>query len=125
MLKYLNCDVCIIVNYDNPVTRLFSAPSGQPEDVKNTSRTNTSLTFEWLQVACGQRGGPNSFNYELSDEKGNLLDYGSTPYLTVTINGLEPCTEYLFRVRAYNAGGNGQFSLPITWTTIGGKTCHF
>ena len=101
---------------------LHLAPSAPPENVISTSQTDTSLSFKWLRVPCGQRGGSNSFDYELTDEKGERIQSGSTPHLSVTLTRLEPCTQYSFKVRAYNEAGFGVFSPLSNCTTDGGKT---
>ena len=99
----------------------LTAPSASPETVSHTSRTNTSLTFEWSRVPCGQRGGPNDFYYQLSVD-GSLIYNDSTPDLSATIVGLDSCNSYSFVAMAFNDAGDGDHSEPIKGETgIGGK----
>ena len=97
-------------------------PTAAPYDVFYSSRTNTSLIFEWLEVQCGQRNGPNNYRYELVDDNEVLIDTNTTSDLSVTISDLESCAEYSFKVQAFNDAGNGEFSPVVQWETdIGGK----
>ncbi|XP_072048542.1 receptor-type tyrosine-protein phosphatase F-like [Amphiura filiformis] len=101
-------------------TTYITAPSGPPADVRNSSRTNTSLSFEWDRVLCGKRGGPNIFLYELRDVNSNPINSGSTPDIYVTFMDLDSCTEYQFRVKASNDVGDGLFSNYVIWETDNG-----
>ncbi|XP_072048335.1 uncharacterized protein [Amphiura filiformis] len=98
-------------------TTNITAPSGPPADVRNSSRTNTSLSFEWDRVPCGKRGGPNIFMYELSDINDNPINSGPTPDMFVTFVDLDPCTKYRFRVKASNDVDDGVFSNDVIWET--------
>ena len=94
--------------------------------MRNTSRTNTTLTFEWQRLPCGQRGGPNDFNYELRDAVGNKLYSDVTKKLSVTFWELQQCALYSFVVRAVNDAGEGSFSIPVNGETDeDGEIFHF
>ena len=100
----------------------LAAPSASPGTVTHASETNTSLTFEWSRVPCGQRGGPNDFYYKLSALDGSLIYNDSTPNLSATIVGLDSCNIYRFVVMAFNDAGDGDPSEPVEGETgIGGK----
>ncbi|XP_072048343.1 receptor-type tyrosine-protein phosphatase S-like [Amphiura filiformis] len=98
-------------------TTYITAPTASPANVRNSSRTNTSLSFEWDRVPCGKRGGSNMFLYELSDVNSNPIDSDSTADKFVTFWVLSPCTEYRFRVKASNDVGDGAFSNYVIWET--------
>ncbi|XP_072048531.1 uncharacterized protein [Amphiura filiformis] len=124
LLAYSTYDV--IVRADNNMgygentaveTTDITGPSGPPANVRNSSRTNTSLSFEWDRILCGKRGGPNIFMYELSDINGNPINSGTTPDMIVTFVDLDPCTKYRFRVKASNDVGDGVFSNYVIWET--------
>ena len=90
------------------VSTFYTAPSAPPPDVEMTTRTSTSLAYEWLQVPCGNRGGPIEFVFALYDEDGNV-DSDTTNDLSATFDRLVPCRIYNFTVRASNDAGNGSF----------------
>ena len=99
-----------------------AAPSSSPQDIELNRVTPTSLTYQWSQVPCGQRGGPNSYQYQLSDGAGNEVVLDNTADLYITIDGLISCTRYYFKVSAANIAGVGPASESVEGVTeIGGK----
>ena len=63
----------------------------------------------------------NIFLYEFTGINGEPIEFGSTPDLEATFVGLEPCTEYRFRVKASNDIGDSEFSNYVNWETNAGK----
>ena len=75
-----------------------------------TTRTTTSLTYQWKQVPCGDRGGPIEFQCVLYDENGKQVDSYTTANYSAMFDDLLPCMMYNFTVRAVNDAGYGDFS---------------
>lgn len=97
------------------VTTIPPAPVAMPA----TNLTQTSFIANWRSTA-GASGyvidvaTDNGFTKMVSgyDNKklGNILAY--------TVTGLDPCTEYYYRIRAYNSSGTGSDSGVITAKTL-------
>ena len=94
---------------------VLAAPSGSPTNVTLSDTSTNSLTFTWERVACSDRGGANRYNYEIRNADG--IFFSNTSALYAIIGGLLPCTNYTFRVRAFNNAGFSDFSFPIGATT--------
>ena len=62
----------------------------------------TKITFGWNEIPCGSRGGYITYKYTLDSRPPT-----TTPNTAVTLTGLNPCTSYLFKVRAINDAGDG------------------
>ena len=76
-----------------------------------TTRTTTSLTYQWKQVPCGDRGGPIEFQCVLYDDDGQQVDIVTTTDFAAMFEYLLPCGMYNFTVRAFNDAGYGDFSV--------------
>ena len=68
------------------------------------STTSTSLRYAWAEIPCGSRGGPIVYKYTLDTTTPTT---GTTTNAAITLTGLDPCTSYLFKVRATNDAGEG------------------
>ena len=67
--------------------------------------------MSWNPIDCSNQNGPN-FGYEVDLQR---MDGANTPSGTVTgtmfsVSGLQPFTNYTFRVRAVNSAGNGDYT---------------
>ena len=98
----------------------FAAAPGGPVSVSKTSSTATALTFSW-ELPCELRHGViQGFYYQLTDkgETGHVTEGSIDSNLTTAmLDGLHPCTEYVFKIRAWTSAGNGSFSLPVEEST--------
>ena len=114
----LNIPNLILFAYScHSICCILIAPSGQPANIKISETSNNSLTFSWQPVPCADRGGENSYKFELRNSS-DLVYSNETSELSVTINGLMPCIEYNFRIKAFNQAGDSDFSPPVKVTTI-------
>ncbi|XP_072047731.1 protein sidekick-2-like [Amphiura filiformis] len=87
------------------------APSTPPISVSFSSTPN-STTFSWDEVPCGYRGGVvKGYSYELQSDV-CMVEYftGNVTDEEVTIDGLRPGNEYMFRVLAWNNVGASNFT---------------
>ncbi len=83
------------------------APPGSPANIVATA-TNNSITVAWDPVA-------DASGYDIEAD-GTVIDTGkSTSY---TITGLTQNTQHTFKVRSKGVGGAGNWSTPITKSTL-------
>lgn len=99
-----------------PVTPVELVPPGQPTDLSHAKVSDSSLTLEWQPPADDGGGG---LVYEVEQQVGlSGFDLVSiTPTTSVTLENLVPSGSYLFRVRAKNDSGPGEWSQeygPVT-----------
>lgn len=94
---------------------------GTPYWTSTTNITGTTATFNWSAVSGGvayvvQYRLPNGTWYDVP---------GSPTYNTsITVNGLNPNTQYQWRVRADCGNGAwGNWTSPINFTTLYGSSC--
>ncbi len=84
------------------------APPATPVNAA-ASPTTTKITLVWDEVS-----GADSYSIELdgSSVVNNITDH------SYTITGLTSGTEHSYRIKAVNAGGDSDWSSPITSTTL-------
>lgn len=80
-----------------------------PDTPKNLASSSTSYA-----VALSWEAVPGAISYDIEAD-GNII--GSTPDTDYVHEGLQPVTEYTYRVRAVNASGAGYWSGPISELT--------
>ncbi|HWR60946.1 MAG TPA: hypothetical protein VN580_05005, partial [Clostridia bacterium] len=80
-----------------------------PDTPKNLASSSTSYA-----VALSWEAVPGVISYDIEAD-GNII--GSTPDTDYVHEGLQPVTEYTYRVRAVNASGAGYWSGPISELT--------
>lgn len=80
-----------------------------PDTPKNLVSNSTSyaITVSWEEI-------PGAISYDIEAD-GSIID--STSGTTYVHNGLQPMTEYSYRVRAKSIAGAGYWSQPISETT--------
>ena len=85
--------------------RIFTLPD-LPANVNATSTVN-SVTVTWNAVS-----GSTSYDVLLNNKIYNVMGFSKT------ITGLNSDTDYIYQVRANNAGGNGDYSVPKIIRTL-------
>ena len=90
---------------DDPVVPDTPKAPSAPANVKLHKATETSLQFQWDQVA-----NANSYAWELQKDGAKVQD-GTVGTRNVTISDLTKATDYRFGVKAVNDGG----SSSLTW----------
>ena len=88
-----------------------TAPSALPGSIKLENPGLNSLEFSWIDVPCGNRGGPLTYDYILT---GTPEKTGNVPSATATIIGLTACSQYQFKVRAKNSEGFTDYTSSFT-----------
>ena len=88
-----------------PVTPDTPQAPSAPANLKLHKATETSLQFQWDQVADA-----TSFAWELQKD-GAKVDEGTTGTRNATVSGLTKATDYRFGVKAVNSAG----SSSVTW----------
>ena len=115
-----------------------TVPSASPEMVNVSSVQSSSIDVSWGEVLCPHRngeitgyvimywktrgeeeegggGGGEQMSRQTQEEM--IMMDGHT--CTVTIDDLDPLTEYSVMVAGVNSAGTGQFSEPVTVITEG------
>ncbi len=92
-----------------------SAAPGRPVSVNKINSTTSSLTFSWELPSCENRHGTIlGFLYQFIEEETEqvVVKSGATEanITTAILDGLQPCSKYCFKVRAWTSAGNGSFS---------------
>ena len=99
-------------------------PSGAPQNLNSTS---TSVTISWNNVKCVHRNGlithytitysPMDSTDQITDRV-NITDPNNGG--SYTVSGLQPSTNYVFRIAAVNDAGVGVFATVLTnvFTTV-------
>ena len=112
---------------------LTTAPSASPEMVNVSSVQSSSIDVSWGEVLCphrngeitgyvimywktrGEEGGGGGEQMSRQTQEEMIRVDGHT----VTIDDLDPLTEYSVMVAGVNSAGTGQFSEPVTVITEG------
>ncbi len=98
------------------------APTGVPSSILVSEITSNTLTFIWEEPLCGTRGDLIAgYNYTLS-QSGLLLVQELTTSKNVTLDDLQPCTEYGFNLSARSRVGEGPAEKIVAWTAASGMT---
>ncbi len=84
-----------------------ATPTGIPQNITATPG-DTSVSLIWDSVS-----GASGYDIE---ENGTVI--GSVRAVTYTHGGLTPDTQYTYRIRAVNTAGAGEWSAPVTATTL-------
>ena len=102
-------------------------PSGAPQNLTIINSTSTSVTISWNSVKCVHRNGliihytitysPVDSTDQMTDRV-NITDPDNGG--SYTASGLQPSTNYVFRVAAVNDAGLGVFATVLTnvFTTV-------
>ena len=103
-------------------------PDVAPLDISGIVTDSRTLTYSWNEIPCGARGGEVlSYYYELEDDFGSIVRNDSVPSSAsmVTLDNLEPCHGYSFRVTAVTSIGKGPFTSDLrnVTATEGKKNC--
>ena len=114
---------------------LTIAPSASPEMVNVSSVRSSSIDVSWGEVPCSHRNGEITGYVIMYKQKGvkkegrqmsRQTQEGmiTVDNHTVTIDNLDPLTEYSVMVAGVNSAGTGQFSEPVTVVTEGTSVLH-
>ena len=109
-----------------PPSSLCAAPSAVPRNVMVSGMTSRSINVTWGAIGSNSQNGPN-FHYDVEFQR---IDGGSVPIGTVnsmtrmfSVSGLQPFTNYTFRVRGVNGVGMGGYtSLTVIQTNPEGTS---
>jgi hypothetical protein len=96
--------------------RTFLAPA----DLLISDETGTSMVLNWVDNSIGEDG----FKVDRSTDGTNFSQTGTAPaestsYSGTGTTGLDPNTDYWFRVRAYQGSINGEYTQDATAQTLG------
>ena len=104
----------LIAYYSTQNTKLmwFSilAPSTAPCAISETDVGSNHLTLQWSELPCGSRHGELSYIYRLKSETDAVVNTGTSPSTTATIEDLDVFTRYTFEVAAVTDFGEGPWS---------------
>jgi len=94
-----------------PPTSTPAAPSG----LVGSASSPYQITLSWINNATNQAG----VKIEQSEDGTNFTEIGTVGVYgsSFTASGLQPGTQYVFRVRAYNSVGNSGYSATATVAT--------
>ena len=98
---------------------VFAVPGAPPQSVAVTSVNSSSIKVSWGDVLCDQRNGEITgyqVNYTSTSDDGIVNVTGNQT--SVTLNGLQPYTDYSVSVAAMTVNGTGPFSTPVTNKTL-------
>jgi hypothetical protein len=111
---------CNLAGCSNPTATVFArtkqAPPAAPTDLRVEKLQARQLTLVWNDCADEQ-----GFEIERSLDGGSSfspLSKVGVNILRETVTGLAPRTLYVFRVRAFNAGGVSDWAKPVSATTL-------
>ena len=96
------------------------SPPTAPDSLVATAVSNEEINLEWddnSHIPNNETG----FNIEISLNAGGPFDpigSNSADDTTFSITGLDPDTQYFFRVNGFNAGGNSTYSNVANATTL-------
>jgi hypothetical protein len=91
-----------------------ASPPAAPELVAAPDRTDTAIDVVWSSVP-----GMNSYDVFRADPAAeDFHQVGTAAGLSYADTGLQPATQYQYKVRASAAGGTAPFSLGISATTL-------
>jgi transcriptional regulator CtsR len=92
-------------------------PSDRPTDLEATAVTDTQINLSWTYNAVNEKG----FKIERRTSAGDFQQIGQVGagIITYADTGLVPGVTYTYRVRAYNDGGNSEYSKETSATTGG------
>ena len=108
----------------------YAAPSASPKMVNVSSVRSSSIDVSWGEVPCPHRNGEITGYVIMYKKKGVNGEGGQgnrqtqeerimVDGHTVTIDDLDPLTEYSVMVAGVNNAGTGQFNHPVTVVTQG------
>ncbi|HSS75525.1 MAG TPA: fibronectin type III domain-containing protein [Thermoanaerobaculia bacterium] len=92
-------------------------PPAAPTNLMAVAMSSSQIQLHWIDNATNE----DTFRIEMNSGFGfsEILDVGANTTMA-TINGLSASTNYSFRVRAHNSGGDSTFSNVAAATTMGG-----
>ena len=98
-------------------TTIPSPPSDRPTDLEATAVTDTQINLSWTYNAVDEKG----FKIERRTSAGDFQQIGQVGagITTYADTGLVPGVTYTYRVRAYNDGGNSEYSKEASATAGG------
>ena len=100
-----------------------SVPSAPPEMVNASSvQGSSSIIVSWGEVSCQHHNG-EIVGYAVKYSSGQRQTEAVVDGQAITLDDLEPLTEYSIMVAALNRNGTGQFSEPVTIVTQGTYVC--
>ncbi len=109
VITYVAYYSCYDVVVDYPI--LSIAPTGVPRDVVSSSTTSTSVSVSWSALDCIESNGViTGYEVNFQQRDGTLITDGEVVGLTFAANGLQPFTNYTFRVAGVNRVGRGPFT---------------
>jgi fibronectin type 3 domain-containing protein len=123
---YAATDLTAGTSYSFRVTATHASGNGTPTAAVSTATlpavptsvtataTATAVTLTWVKVT-----GATGYKIERSADDGETwTQVGQATATSYTSSSLTPNTAYKFRVRAFNAGGNGEFAEAVSRTTL-------
>ncbi|MCL2565441.1 MAG: fibronectin type III domain-containing protein [Defluviitaleaceae bacterium] len=94
--------------------RTYRAPYAPVTNLRHTGRTNSSITLVWNPVI-----GVTTYQVRFGENIISVTDN------TVIVSDLSPGTSYTFAARAYSSDNVGEWSSPITVSTLRGPSALY
>ena len=96
---------------------LFTVPNRAPTDVVPFP-DRRSINVSWSAIECiHQNGRITGYDVEFQQADGTAVIDGEVVNMTFTASGLQPFTDYIFRVAGVNSDGSGTFTDAVTIQT--------
>ena len=106
--------VITIARYNWVVVCIYSAPTGAPGNLAESTTQPRSITVTWDEIDCIERNGIiDRYTVEYQPVGGDAVTEMVMGVRTFTANNLRPFTDYIFRVRGGNSAGMGDYSNRI------------
>ena len=95
-----------------PVVEVPAAPT----ELAATAISGTEVSLVWKDNSSNETG----FKVECKPEGGEYVEIGAVEadVATVTHPGLAPATKYYYRIKAYNASGDSDYSNEVNTSTL-------
>ena len=113
-MKFVTSSMANILIFQN------TAPTGSPNNIRNTSVNLTSAAISWSPISCIEQNSVIHVYivyYRKSLQEGTRIDNISTIMTNATINNLDPHTNYEFEVQGINENGQKGPSEKLNVTT--------
>ncbi|MGH7453549.1 MAG: fibronectin type III domain-containing protein, partial [bacterium] len=104
--------------YGRPATAAVPAGPAAPSSLTATAVSSSKINLVWADSANNEDGFKIERKTGAAGTYVQIATVGANVTSFSNLSGLSPNTEYFYRVRAYNAGGNSAFSNEASATTL-------